>query len=124
MNIPGITKAYKAEAALTKFRIVKHGAADDQVVMGAAAADKLIGVTSELDTAIGDTADVVKTGLANVEYGGNVGRGDPLTSDASGRAVTAAPAAGANIRLIGYAEASGVLGDIGQVAIFPSVMQG
>lgn len=124
MNISGLTKAYLAAAILTSFRIVKHGAADGEVIMAAAAADKSIGVTTEIASAAGETADIIKTGLANVEYGGAVTRGDPLTSDASGRAVVAAPAAGANVRLIGYAEVSGVLGDIGQVAIFPSVMQG
>ena len=124
MNIPGITKAYKAEAAISARRIVKHGTADGTAVQGAAAADKLIGVSTEIDSAIGETVDVVKTGLADVVYGGTVTRGDPLTSDASGRAVTAAPAAGANARLIGIAEVSGAVGDIGQVAIFPSVMQG
>lgn len=124
MNTPGITKAYKAEAAIAARRIVKHGTADGVVIQGAAAADKLIGVTTELAAATGETVDVVKTGLADIEYGGNVSRGDPLTSDSVGRAVTAAPAGGANARLIGFAEVAGVSGDIGQVHISPSVMQG
>ncbi|REM14738.1 DUF2190 domain-containing protein, partial [Mycobacterium tuberculosis] len=72
----------------------------------------------------GDRIDGVRLGIAEVEYGGAVAAGDPLTSDASGRAIVAAPAAGANARLVGFAEVAGVLGDIGSVFISPCVMQG
>lgn len=124
MNIPGTTKGYTAEAAIGAHRIVKHGTADGQAVQGAADTDALMGISTELPSDEGETVDVVKTGLADVEYGGAVTRGDPLTSDSVGRAVKAAPAAGENANLVGYAEVSGVLGDIGSAAIFPSVMQG
>lgn len=124
MNIPGLTHTFKAGGALIKRRIVKHGAADVEVLQAAAAADKSVGITTDIDTAIGNSADVIRGGIAPVEYGGVVTRGDPLTSDAVGRAVTAAPAAGANVRIAGFADVSGVLGDIGSIYIAPGVMQG
>lgn len=124
MNINGIQKAYLAEAVIAPRRIVKHGTADDKIIQAAAATDKLLGVTSEVPAAIGEHTDVVKNGLVDVEFGGTVTRGDPLTSDAVGRAVVAAPTAGVNNRLIGFAEVAGVVGDIGQMQIALGVMQG
>jgi hypothetical protein len=124
MNTPTLTKNYTAEAAVTKYRIVKRGATDGSVLQGAAVTDKLMGVCAELDLAITERGDIHVAGVALVEYGGTVTRGDPLTSDASGKAVVAAPAAGANNRLIGFAEVSGVSGDIGSVQIAPGFMQG
>lgn len=119
-------KSYVAGAAITKRRIVKWGATDGAVIpaTAAAATEYLMGVTTEITVASGEPVDVVREGLADVEYGGTVVRGDPLTSDASGRAVTAAPGAGVNNRIIGFAEVSGVVGDIGTASISPGLMQG
>lgn len=121
---PGLIKNYVAEVVVTANRIVKFGAADGDVVLAAAAADFSIGVSDSLDAALGERVDVIRTGIADVEYGGTVVRGDELTADSTGRAVAAAPTAGVNARLIGTAELSGVVGDIGKVLINLSVMQG
>ena len=119
------SKNYSAEGAIPANRIFKFGAADGGILVGAAATDKLVGVTGRIAAAVvGDRIDGVRLGIAEVEYGGTVAAGDPLTSDASGRAVVAAPAAGSNVRLIGFAEVAGVLGDIGSVFISPCVLQG
>lgn len=125
MKNEGLIKNYIADAAIGKYRIVKAGSADGYVAQGAAVGDLLIGVTSRVTAeAAGDRVDVIRSGIAEVEYGGAVTRGQKLTSDASGKAVAAAPAAGTNNQIIGVAEVSGVLGDIGSVFIAPSVMQG
>lgn len=124
MANPGLIRNFKAEAAIGKYLIVKPGAADGQVLQAAAAADKLIGVTTDIDAAINERCDVIMDGIADVIYGGAVTRGDLLTSDANGKAVAAAPAAGANNRSIGVALVSGVAGDVGQVNVAPSMMQG
>jgi len=124
MSNPNMIRNFKAEAAVAAFTIVKHGSADGQVVPSAAATDKLLGVSTDVAAAINERCDVILGGVADVLYGGNVTRGDILTADASGRAVTAAPAAGANNRVIGVAMVSGVLGDIGQVDINQGTMQG
>lgn len=124
MNNPVIIKSYTAEAALTKYRLVKFGATDDVVTPATAVADKILGVLTDVDALINQRADVVVEGITDVEYGGTVTRGDPLTTDASGRAVTAAPAAGVNNRIIGIAMVSGVISDVGSVKIAQSLMQG
>lgn len=119
-----LTKGFKAEAAVPPRRIVKFGASDGGVVVGAASADKVFGVSTDIAAAIGQPCDVHLYGVAEVEYGGNVTRGDYLTSDGTGRAVTAAPAAAANASIIGQAMVSGVAGDIGVTTIHPSRIQG
>lgn len=111
-------KAFKAEAAITKRRIVKFGSTDALIVPGAAAADASIGITSEIDAAIGENCDVFLLGIADVEYGGAVTRGAKLTSDATGRAIAAA----AGNHVVGIAMVSGVIGDIGSALLCQSVM--
>lgn len=119
-----LKKNFLAEAAIAAARVVKFGTADGQVVQAAAATDLLVGVTGPIAPAINERVDVMVAGIADVEYGGAVTRGQKLTADANGKAVAAAPAAGANVHVIGIAQVSGVAGDIGSVLIAPSVMQG
>jgi hypothetical protein len=120
-----LTKSLEATGAITKRRLVTFGAADGAGVQASGSGAFIVGVNSDVDVAIGERASVFSTGnIADVEYGGAVTRGDPLTSDASGRAITAAPAAGANAFIVGYAEVSGVLGDIGSVYVVPGRIQG
>ena len=122
---PTFTKNYTAGAAINPYRIVQHGAADGAVIQGAGVTSTLIGVTGEIGAdAAGDRVDVHLSGQPDVEYGGTVTRGDPLTSDSVGRAVTAAPAAGVNNRIIGFATVSAVLGDIAPMDLAPGRIQG
>lgn len=120
-----IIKGYTATAAVAASRIVKYGAADNTVVPGAAATDALVGVSVQtVDADIGEVCDVVKSGPAIVRLGGAVTRGALLTCDASGKAVAAAPAAGANVRVIGVADASGVLDDLIPCTVSLGSLQG
>jgi hypothetical protein len=68
--------------------------------------------------------DYPTAGTGQVRLGGNVTRGDPITADAASKGVTAAPAAGANVRIIGFALQSGVLNDVIDYQIAPGLMQG
>jgi hypothetical protein len=121
----GLIKSLEATTAIPKRRLVKFGAADGTGVPAVDGASYIRGVSSDIDTAVGERASVQMAGnIADVEYGGNVGRGDPLTADNIGRAVVAAPAAGANVYIVGYAEVAGVLGDIGSVDVLPGRIQG
>lgn len=124
MANPELIKAYDCGAAVNPYRIVKFDAADRKVIQAAASTDLMIGVSDTLGGANGGRADIIRSGIADVEYGGDVTRGQKLTSDADGKAVAAAPAAGVNAEVIGEAEVSGVSGDIGSVYISPSTMQG
>lgn len=120
-----LTKSYLAGAAVAKYRIVKFGADANHVVQGAAAADALVGVSADLAAAAAEERlDVVHAGIAEVEFGGTVTAGALVTSDADGKAVAAAPAQGANARILGVARVGGAAGDIGSVFLTLGVMQG
>lgn len=126
MANPGLIKNFTTGAVCNPYRIAKFGAADGEVLQGAAATDLLIGVFSipGAAAASGERVDVILSDIADVEYGGTVTRGQKLTSDADGKAVAAAPAAGSNAHIIGYAAVSAVAGDIAPMLISVSVMQG
>ena len=105
--------------------IVKIGSADQTVVKAAAATDKPIGVSVQSITAAsGSRADVVVGGVYEIKAGGTISRGDRITSDASGKAVAAAPAAGTNNGIIGFALEAAVSGDLVAVLISPQTYQG
>ncbi len=116
MRNEGFAKTLIAGAAVAARRIVKFGSSDTAVLQAAAATDLSIGV-SDLGAASGEYCDVIMDGIALVEYGGNVTRGQLLTADSDGKAVAAEPAATASARIIGIAMLSGVSGDIGSVLI-------
>lgn len=120
-----MTKNYVAAAAIPAYTIVKPDAAAGKVAAAAAAADKLIGVTTDVDAVLGERADVIHLGEAKVVAGAAFAAGDLLMSDASGRAIVAAAAVAANVRTVGYArEAALALGDIVEIVVQPGVFQG
>ena len=120
-----IEKSVKCTAAIaTAFTIGKFGADDDTMSLATAATDLLIGVFQHTTANAGDEVRFMIEGVTRVKIGGAVTRGNPLTSDASGQGVAAAPAAGSNARIIGIALASGASGDIISMLLSPSVMQG
>lgn len=120
----GLIKNFRSSAAIGARLIVKFGAADDTIALATAATDASIGVTGELAAASGERADVMMGDIVEIVLGGNVARGDKLTSDGQGRAVTAAPGAGVTHHIIGFALASGVLGDWAPVRFAPSMLKG
>ena len=124
MSNVSLFKNFTAGAAIAAFRLVKLSALDT-VVPAAAATDSLIGVNGDVAPALGERCDVALTGIAFVEAGAAVALGAMVTSDALGRVVTAAPAAGSNVRVIGFAlEASAAAGDVIRVVLEAGVMQG
>ncbi|MGH6879286.1 DUF2190 domain-containing protein [Hypericibacter sp.] len=119
------TKSFKAGGAISNYRIVKSGANDGEVLQAAAAADFLMGVVDQPSgVASGDRVDVVLQGIVEIEFAGVVTRGGPVTSDANGKAVAAAPGAGTNNRVIGFAMNTQAAGDIGDVLLSQHTMQG
>lgn len=120
----GLTKAYTAEGAIGANLLVKPGAADFGLLAAAAVGDLIIGVSTEIAAASGERVDVIHAGIADVKLGGTVTRGNPITSDASGQGVAAAPAAGVNNRIVGFALTSGVSGDIIPVMLDLGYIQG
>lgn len=118
--------SYKAAAAIEAGRIVKFAAADNEVQKSAAATDISLGVAANenFDVASGETVDVVVGGVCRVKAGGTITRGALLVSDANGKAVVAAPAAGTNNQIIGRALAAAVLDDLVDVLVIPVSTQG
>ncbi len=123
-----LPKAYLAEAILTKFRFVKPAPTDaKKVVQAAAVGDKILGVgtrTIEAADLTGpspkDQLSVDFVGETDLEIGAAVAQGDLLTTDSSGRGVTAAPATGVNNRIGAMAlEAGGAAGQIIRVVLTP-----
>ena len=139
-----LAKTFTAGGVINDARILTFGTADNLVVQAAAATDAVFAISKvpqgsrqrivqtgstpptvpAVTIAINERLDAVVCGIAEVTYGANVTRGQLLVSDAQGRAIPATPAAGSNVRVIGIATVSGVLGDIGNVLISPSMMQG
>jgi hypothetical protein len=117
-------RGYKAEVAVDAYLIVKPGTADYACTLATAATDLLLGTSDALAKAIGEVVDVNLQPWAEVRLGGAVTRGQPLTANAAGKAVAAAPAAGSNVRVIGFAEQSGVADDVITYLRAPGVMQG
>ena len=112
-----LTKSLTATTAIPARTLVKFGAADGAGVPAVDAAAFIFGVSGDIDTAVGERCSVHSIGnIADVVYGGTVTRGAALTADANGKAV-ATTTAGAFI--VGYAEVSGVSGDIGTVIVAP-----
>lgn len=119
--------ACTADVALTNNRIVKQGSGDYAVTTAVASTDLLYGVVNEkpYGVAAGEVVDVVRAGICWVEAGAAITRGAPVTADSLGRGVTAAPAAGVNARLIGFAdEAATAAGDVIRVLLSPGLIQG
>lgn len=120
-----LIKNYLTAAIIAAYTIVKPGGTDFTVVPGAAAGDKVFGVTTDVDAVSGEPADVIHLGEAKVLAGAAFAAGDPLMSDASGRAILAAAAAGTNVRTVGYARQSALaVGDIVEIVVQPGVFQG
>ncbi|WP_426255414.1 hypothetical protein [Sphingomonas sp. DC2300-3] len=120
----GLIKTFRAGAAIAPYLFVKFGADDQSVVPAAAATDDILGSNVELAAAQGERIDVALGGLPEIRLGGPVARGRPITSDAAGRAVEAAPAAGVRVRIAGFALSTGVAGDIVAYRAAPGFVTG
>lgn len=77
--------------------------------------DLIVGVTGQVGPANGETFDYLIPGqvVALVEFGGPVKAGQPVTSDANGKAVVA----GLGDRIGGYAHEDAVAGDLAGVIL-------
>jgi hypothetical protein len=124
VNNPVLVKNFTAEAAIAPYRIVKFGSDEGKVVQATAATESLLGVTTLISADVNERTDVILMGAAEVEFGGNVTVGAYLTSDANGKAIVAAPAAGTNNGIIGKAMVAGASGDIGSVLLIQTQIQG
>ncbi len=109
--IPLLIKSFRAAAVILPCRIVAFSEAStsSMVSTAAAASDPLAGTTGKLGATAGNLADILVIGEGEVQLGGVVAAGTPLTSNAVGKAVVATVA---GQRIIGFAGAPGVADDI------------
>lgn len=126
MPNPVLIKSYVAEAAVLPYRVVKFGTADGVVIQSTAAADAHVGVADNLGQATaGSRVDVVQGGIVEAEAGAAITRGALLSVDSSGRVITAAASAGANVAVIGRALVSaGAAGEIINILLTVGTFQG
>lgn len=118
---PVLTKSFKTEAAIEGHLIVAAG--DGGVVIAATSARMpLIGAAGSMGAPAYGMLDVVLVGRDEVRAGGDISFGDPLTSDANGKAIKAVPVAGSVIRVVGFAQTDASDGDIFPYLVAPSVI--
>lgn len=109
MGINNDFRSRTAEATVEGLRIVKGGTAAGSCIKAAAATDAILGVSDELDHVTGESVDIAVGPVPKVRLGGTVTVGAALTSDANGKAIATTTT---GHRLIGFAEAAGVLDDV------------
>lgn len=110
-NIPALTINYTAEGEIAPRRLVKHGSKDGTAAQASANSDSLLGVSTDIPSVAGGRVDVIREGITPVLYGASVTRGQPLTSDAQGRAIPA----NTGQQVAGYAEVSGAADELGAI---------
>ncbi|HOV04492.1 MAG TPA: DUF2190 family protein [Hyphomicrobiales bacterium] len=119
---PTFIKSFLAAADIPARRLVAFSAGTTTVVPAAAATDPIIGVSDHLAVVAGGMADVIQGGWGEVVAGGAIAPGDPITSDAEGRAIKAEPVAGAVVRVAGFAQSDAALGDVIDYLVAPGVL--
>lgn len=117
---PTFIKGYLAVAAIAAHRFVAYGDSAGEAVQASDAEQTLLGVSDSLGAKAGEMADVVRTGISEVEYADDISVGDRLTNDENGCAVVAAT--GQSYRAI--AEEDGDVGVIGHVWLESGVVPG
>jgi len=126
-----LTKSYYSSVVIAPYTAVKLDPANNEYVLPATSAtDLVIGVTNELgftatDVSRGSNVDVVLVGIAQVAAGSAIATpGTRVTINASGQVIAAAPAAGANVQLLGVTLLPASSGDVIPVLLHLSVVQG
>jgi hypothetical protein len=100
-RIPGLLAS--GDLSANQYRFVRAHVTPDKVQAIVAASDRPIGVQQDDPSADGKTVDVVASGITEVVIGAAVAYGDPIQTDAFGRAV---PLTATGV-CVGYAMQSG-----------------
>lgn len=120
----GLIKNFMAEGLIEKRRLVTFGS-EEGMVARAGVGDVLLGTTAIRGAAAANSrVDVCLDNIREVEFGGLVAYGDPVTSDATGRAIKAEPVEGSSVPIIGRAMEGAKVGTIGHVLIQPAILHG
>jgi predicted RecA/RadA family phage recombinase len=129
-RFPGQIVPMETESAVRDGDLVVVGSADNKCAFpgGASPTTGLLGVVMLPDgsvAAVGDTVDVLLSGIYPVRSGGVITRGDQITSNGvDGTAKTETAGAGVNVGVIGQALESGASGERVSTNINPFIKQG
>ncbi len=103
-------------AAANQYTIVKADVSNDEsIVLAAAATDPIVGILVNLPKA-GKAANVQWLGSCKVLAGGTITRGDKVTANSSGAAITTTSSGNT---VVGIALQSAVSGDLFEVLLTP-----
>lgn len=122
MATPNFIKSFQATSVAIAGFLIVAAAAGDKVQLATAATDPLRGTSGSLGADADGMVDVDLAGIGAVRLGGTVANGDPLTSDANGKAIKALPTNSTQVRIIGFATQAGVLDDIVDYHIAPGTL--
>lgn len=127
---PGLLVSMEAESIIADGIAVVVGAADMKCALPAGADPVggvlgLVKIEGGTSCAVGDTVDIVTSGVYAGVAAAGITRGDKVAiNGATGTLKTAAPGAGVNNMVVGTALSSASAGDRFPVLINPHVMQG
>lgn len=122
---PTHTETYIADGAITQYALVIKGTADDDVKMPTGAGGNVIGVAQHAATD-GEQVSVAVAGPSMAYASAAIAIGAKVANaGTTGKTVTAAPGAGANVDIAGNAlSAASADGALHKINVCPSVMQG
>lgn len=119
---PLLIKSHYAAGEVKPYRVVAFIAGG--VATATAATLPVAGVSESLGCDAGDMADVIQSGLAEIEAGAALTAGDPFAADADGRAVKAGKADGETVFVVGFIQSDAAVGDIVPALVVPSLIVG
>ena len=84
----GKIDAFTTGGAIRRYRITKWSTAADNTILEADSEEVSNGISTEAASTSGDVIKIQRDGIAKVEAGGSITRGDFINSDADGKAVS------------------------------------
>ena len=118
-------KNFTASGAIPAYSVVKATATAGIVAQATAAADLVIGVIGDVAKADGERVDVYVGEEAYATAGAAIAFGKRLISNAAGRVIEAAAAAGTNVNTVGVAmQDATAAGDLIRIYSVPGTFQG
>lgn len=122
MTSPIFTKSFRAGAAAIAGYLILKAVDGGTVAVAAAATDPLVGAAGSMGAPADGMVDIDQAGWSEVRCGGDIHFGDPLTSNANGKAIKAVVTAGSSVRIIGFAMSDGSADDIIPYNIAPGFL--
>ncbi len=114
----------KVVTSIAQYLIVKESGAT-VVIAGAGETEAPMGVVQNAPTSTKEAPSVRTIGVSKCVAGAAVSVGDKITSDAAGKGITSAPAAGVNSGVVGIARtAAAALDEVFSLKLQQYVVQG